>query len=271
MDFKSSIRLASRLNRGDHKRREILKKIAEERFAAQGKVAFSPETAAFVDWVVTNKEPMSESAASSWVSKFLGGKEPKPYEKKEKPRKTLAVGDMVQFKPDKAPPENLDLFEEDGALLNRIKYKPGTIEAIDSDHTTVKIEGNTIKFFGTKTGVSTGLYRFTPKSNYEGSKKLVEVVYFSKPGEAEPYRKHVVQEYIDRAPDQKRKRPYYSGPILGFAISKEGNTYFTVQAQQRPYPVSITPKKGKLLYLGQLKKRPNWKGDFDKQIEELAE
>ncbi len=270
MNHSDQIRIASTMNPGDPKRKEILRKVAEERFAAREKFAFSPQTLVFVDWVITNKDPMSESAAANWMEKFLG-REPSEYVKQEKKTKTLSVGDMVQFQPDKAPPENLDLFEEDGPLLNKIKYKPGTIEAMDSESITVKIEGHTIKFFGTKTGVSTGLYRFTPKSNYEGSKKLVEVIYFSKPGEAEPYRKHVVQEYVNRAPDQNRKRPYYSGPVIKFAISKDGNVYFSVQAQQRPYPVSITPKKGKLLYLGQLNKRPNWEGDFEKQVEKLAE
>ena len=73
------------------------------------------------------------------------------------------------------------------------------------------------------------------------------------------------------ARDEDRKRPYYSGPVRGFKVSKEGNVYFLVLAQQRPYPVSIVPKTGKLLYVGILGKRPNWKGDFESDVQKIQE
>ena len=90
--------------------------------------------------------------------------------------------------------------------------------------------------------------------------------------EVEPYRKHVVQQYQERgmAKGEDRKGPYYSGYIMGFKYTKDGDVIFTIMSQQRPYPVSINPKKGRLLYLGKMRKRPNWKSDFEQDVAEMT-
>jgi len=235
---------------------------------AAEKQAIKAETSEFIDWVMLNlaSEPWSERAMTVYLEKMLGRK-PKGYVKTTKRGPDIEVGDMLIPKPDKAPPQNQDVAE-------KFKYQPMTVDKIDSDGVLLVSErGQKVKFYGKKTGVPTGLYRYTPKSTYEADKTLYEVVYFAKPGEVEQYRKHVVSEYEQRGADrgEDRKRPYYSGYIMGFKESKTGDVYFTIMSQQRPYPVSVNPKKGRLLYLGKMGKRPNWKGDYQKDVAELVE
>ena len=95
MDRGKLIRLAFKLSPGDPRRVKALKTIMETRVASHTRQAFSEETASFVDWVITNKDPISESAASSWVERFLG-RDPSPYEKKEKPRSSAALSRTVR-------------------------------------------------------------------------------------------------------------------------------------------------------------------------------
>jgi hypothetical protein len=270
----SLVKVASKLPVGNEKRRQALTMAAKHRFAFNKK-ALTEESSQFIDWVILNNsgDPISETAAAKFVSKVLGDISPTPYEKSDAPTKRgkeLEVGDLVVPKPDKAPPINADIAEQ-------FKYMPGTVQEVDTEGVIIKFQNGQIgRFYGKGTGAPTGLFRHTPKSEYsETSHKdvLIECVYFSQAGEVEPYRKHVVEEYVARGDvrNEDRKRPYYSGPVRGFKISKEGNVYFTVLAQQRPYPVSIVPKTGKLLYVGILGKRPNWKGDFDKDVEKMQE
>jgi len=230
--------------------------------------AIKPETSEFIDWVILNlsNSEWSERAMQTYVEKLLGRK-PSQYVKTEKRGPDINVGDMLIPKPDKAPPQNMDVAE-------RFKYEPGTVEDIDTEGVLIKFKnGQTARFYGDQTGAPTGLYRFTPKGTYEGGKVLVEAVYFSKPGAVEQYRKHVVKEYETRGEErgEDRKAPYYSGYITGFKYTKDGNVILTMMPQQRPFLMTISPKKGKLLYLGKMGKRPNWKSDYEKDVAELVE
>lgn len=264
---RSLIRLASTLPKGSSEKRDLLNLLT----ASEGmpRVALNEETSQFVDWVMLNQDKWSERAMETYLTRLLG-RGPSAYVKKTKRGPDLKEGDMVIPKPEKAPPQNQ-------AMAEQFKYEPGTVEKLNSDGVLIRFEnGQAVQFFGAKTGTPTGLYRYTPKSTYSdapSAKKHVEFVYFSKPGEVEPYRKHVVKEYKERGESrgEDRKTPYYSGYIVGFKETKDGNVICTVMTQQRPYPVSISPKKGELLYFGLMRKRPNWKSDFQSDVAELAE
>ena len=259
-DRRTLIRKAASLPVGSDERREILSGLHQ-------RTALKAETSQFIDWVILNQDPMSPRAMETYLEKILG-REPTPYTKKTKRGPNIQVGDMLLPKPDKAPPQNQDVADQ-------FKYKPCTVEKIDEDGVLVKFEnGQTARFFGHSTGTKTGLYRYSPKSQYsEGTaKQHMEVVYFAKAGEVEPYRQHVVQQYQERgtAKGEDRKGPYYSGYLMGFKYTKDGDVIATIMSQQRPYPVSINPKKGRLLYLGLMRKRPNWKSDFERDVAELT-
>lgn len=268
-DRSAMIRKAHSLPKGSDERREILATLKEAELA---KEAMSKDTQEFTDWVMLNMadSPMSERAMIKVVEKILG-REPSQYVAKKKRGPDVEVGDMLMAKPDKAPEVNKDVAEQ-------FKYEPGTVEKVDRESILLKYKnGQTARYEGTKTGVSTGLYRYTPKhevGGQRGKQTMVEAIYFSKPGEVDAYRKHVVSEYRERgeARGEDRKRPYYSGPVTAFRYLKDGTSVITtILAQQRPYPVSVNPKKGDLLYLGILGKRPNWKSDYKKDVEDIIE
>jgi len=238
--------------------------------ASSSRLAVTDETTRFTDWVMLNLKdhPWSEREMQKYLETVLR-QDPTPYVKVEKRGPAVEVGDLLIPKPDKAPPQNQDMAEQ-------FKYLPCTVEKVEHDSVLVKFQnGQTARFFGTATGASTGLYRFSEKAEYSEAstaKKLFECIYFSKPAEVEPYRKHVVQQYIERGADrgEDRQGPYYSGYIINFKYTKDGNVIFTMNAQQRPYPVTISPNVGSLLYLGEMRKRPNWESDYTKDIAEVT-
>lgn len=239
--------------------------------ASTPKVAVKEETSDFVDWVILNLKghPWSERAMQTFLEAQLN-QEPTPFVSKSRSGPGIEVGDLLLPKPDKAPPQNMDMAEQ-------FKYEPGTVIEVQADGVLVKFKGGQVgKFFGTATGTPTGLYRFSEKAEYSEAataKKLFECVYFSKPGEVEDYRKHVVQKYIEKgeAKGESRSSCYYSGYIVGFKYTKDGNIIFTMNAQQRQFPVTISPKVGQLLYLGVMQKRPNWESDFERDVAQIAE
>jgi hypothetical protein len=268
-DRSAMIRKAHSLPQGSEERRDLLAAVKQ---ADLEKEAMSKDTQDFVDWVMLNMadSPMSERAMVKVVEKILG-REPSQYVAKARPKKNLEVGDMLMAKPDKAPEVNKDVAEQ-------FKYEPGTIEKVDRESILLKYKnGQTARYEGTKTGVTTGLYRYTPKhetGSQSGKKTMVEAIYFKKPGEVEQYRKHVVSEYVERgeARGEDRKRPYYSGPIDAFRYKKDSSDVITtIKAQQRPFPVTLSPKVGQLLYLGILGRRPNWKKDYESDVADIIE
>lgn len=272
------VRVASSLPKGSAERRALVAFLAEQEAPkeATSRVAYSQETAEFVDWVILNfsKKPMSRAAMIKALTSITGdGPTPVAEQGEKAPKQSpqLKVGDLVIAKPDKAPSQNADSAET-------FKYVPGTIDQIDNEGVIVRYDdGRTARFFGDQTGSSTGLYRYTPKATYApaagSGKKFLEMVYFSKAGDVEPYRKFVVDRYIERgeARGEERQAPYYSGDLVAFRETKEGDVIATINAQQRPYPVSANPDKGRLLYVGVMGKRPNWKGDFARDVAKIIE
>jgi len=258
-DRKNLIRLASTLPKGSEERRVVLAHLKAD------KTSVTDETTSFIDWVMLNQDPMSERAMTTLVEKLLG-RGPSPYVKKTKRGPTIEVGDLLIPKPNKAPAQNEDVAEQ-------FKFEPGTVEKVDADGVLIKFKGQTARFFGHSTGSKTGLYRYTPKSKYPTDKVHIEAVYFASKGDVEPYRRHVVEQYEERgaARGEDRRRPYYSGYIIGFKTTKDGSTVVTVMTQQRPYPVTFNPKKGELLYLARMRKRPDWKKEYRQDVAELQE
>lgn len=272
----SDLVLRSRLIRLAHAQPQLRAQILPLlREASTDHVAVTDETSAFTDWVILNfrGSPWSEKKMSDYLEGVLD-KTADPYVKSEKPKAVpqLAVGDLLIPKPDKAPPENQEVAE-------RFKYQPCTVEKVLDDGVLVKFSnGQTAKFYGTESGSKSGLYRHSEKADYSEAgtaKKLFEAVYFSGgKAEVEEYRKFMVKQYIDRgeAAGQDRKSPYYSGYIISFKQTKEGKIIATMNSQQRPYPVTISPTVGDLLYLGEMRHRPSqWVSDYKRDVAQLLE
>lgn len=241
--------------------------------AGSERVAVTDETTAFTDWVIMNRRgnPWSERELETYLERELDRKADK-FVKSDKPRAApgLQVGDLVQPKPDKCPPQNQD-------VADKFKFQPCTVEKIVEDGVLVKFDnGQTAKFFGFDSGMATGLFRYTPKGSYGGEKgPSYEAVYFKGgKAEVEEYRKFMVERYISRgeAKGEERSPVYYSGPLISFKETKDGNIICTMEALQRPFPVTFSPAiGGQILYLGKMGKRPSWQSDFKRDVEALVE
>jgi len=258
---------AASLPKGSEERRQLLASLMVD--ANDIKVAMNPDTIAFVDWVIYNLNDQEWSERQLWkfAEKTLG-REPTPYVAAPRKGPVLEEGDLVIPKPESTPEVNMD-------VSTQFKYQPCTIQDVRHDSVLVMFEnGQKAEFFGTKSGKATGLFRYTPKDTYEPSDRTqFEAVYFSQPGEVSAYRKQMVQDYIDKgtARGEDRSRCYYSGVCTVFRYSADGNhIVFTLRDQQRPYSTTFSVEKGRLLYLGVLNRRPNWKADYEKDVAQIA-
>ena len=266
---------AASLPKGNEERREILATLLEHD-ADTVKVAMNPRTYAFVDWVLLNNadSPWSERKMVKYVEKMLGHG-PKPYVKKPQAGPKIEVGDSLLVKDMGA--KNPEINED---AIERYKYQFCTVQEVRSDSVVVQMNdsGQKVEFFGTQTGVKppegTGLYRGKPKADYMPSEDRTrfEVVYLAANERVTQYQEDMVKQYADRgqARGEKRHKCYYSGPLVDFKVLTDGRITVSVNDQQRPYPVGISPKKGQLLYMGVLNRRPSgWEKDMEQDVAEL--
>ena len=233
--------------------------------AAQEKVALSPDTEKFVLWAMTRAEKKSASAAQSFLEKFLGREPTQPSEQAKPKRGPLGVDEWVRV--DKY--KNTNDLNTAAARLFHDQY--GKVDAISSEGVTVTFQSGASGFFnGFTSGQKSGLYRGAPKvevsDQMTGTKKMLELVYITR-GQSVPSRRdtEALAEYVHRGVvrGEERSMVYYTGPVVKFAVSKAGQTYFAMMAQQRSRPfTSVNPTKGEVLYIGRLGSRPGgWRGD----------
>lgn len=241
------------------------------------KKAVQDETSDFVDWIILtrNDEKMSPAAVEHFLDQSLGIK-PRPYDPEKvivKKGPILELGDTVRVDASKAPPVNQE-------VANLWANQIGRIAKVNKDRGSVlvRFDRGEAEFFGLASASVTGLYRHTTLEQMNDavlSPKMIELVYFSKPGEVGAYRKSVVDSYVQKglSRGEERSRNYHTGRVKSCAYGKDGTMYFTLESAQRPYPVSVNPEKGELLYIGILNKRPSWQGEFSRaksKIEQIS-
>jgi hypothetical protein len=233
------------------------------------KEAFNKETAAFVAWALTKDDKWEESKVQRTLEKITGkaaeplggggGGSPK--------RGPLAVGETVRADAhENTNAANVDECKQYHDRVGVVQSKTNegvTVQFYRKD--TMDLEPGAVAFFdGMITGRATGLYRWTPKPEmFEGIEKkiLLEVVYL-RGGTRPPSQTNMeaFREYIQKglAHGEQREEVYYSGYFnrLGFN-KKDGDFYFNMLIQQRPYPVTFSPNKGKILYIGVAGHRPS--------------
>jgi len=224
------------------------------------KKAVNEVTASFVEWVTLTQDALTENELERVMAHLEPGREPTPYVPDSGPVKrgpNLDVGDIVRVDPSKTPDVNK-------AAADIYAHQVGTVEKVGADFLLIKFEsGPSVKFLGTTSGSKTGLYRHTPMADIAekttgGKGKIYEAVYFSKPGDVSEYRKFVVDQYKGKeTASDTRLAYYYSGPLVNYKITKDGDLVVTLMAQGRPYPVTLNAKKGRLLYIGAMGKRPS--------------
>lgn len=276
-DHKNLIRIASGLPVGDPTRKAILAALGGPHVASLNVTAASPDTEDFIEWVLATKsdDRIKESVAIRFLE-LKSKRQPKPYAPSTRKTGDLMVGEMVYVDASKnTNPMNTDTCD----LYNG---KVATITGVTSDGLTcslhngdkanysVDLSGQKAFFTGFASGKSTGLFRYTAKSDFvdrfDGPKILFEAVYLRKEStKVDPGRIEEIEAYVDRGSmmGQTRSRNYYTGTLGTFAISEKDQMYFGLVAQQRESVQStMNPTTGKLLYLGVIGQRPQgWKAD----------
>lgn len=262
MDLEHMIRTASALPKEDPERRSLVALI---------KIAISPDTEDFVEWVLATQKPMTESAMSRYLEQRLG-RDPDPAPAKgQSGRKSgpLMVGEKVLV--DKMGNTNTMNTDPCEKYHNRV----GQVSDINSQGLVIQFyKGNNDvpsdeltqekQFFdGFEPGKPTGLKRWTPRSDYQehavGKMVLFEAIYLAKPGKKpDPRHIEMIEAYVNKGTlsGEMRSRVYFSGPVGKFAFNQQGEVYAAISSMQRDHPTFLNPSQGKLLYIGIAGKRP---------------
>jgi hypothetical protein len=260
------IRTASSLPKGSEERRALIAAI---------KIAVSPDTEDFVEWVLATQSPMTESEMVRFLEAKLGRTPTPAPAKGQSGRKSgaLEIGEKVSIdKTRNTNTLNTDACEQ---YHNRVamvaeKTTEGLVLQFYRGNTDIFSEEltNEKQFFnGFASGAKTGLYRYTPKSAYVEANVtkgiLFECVYLKGGTNVDLRRKEQIEDYVNKGTLQGETRStvYYTGNIGTFAENQQGEVYFSIVAQQRDTTATtMNPKKGRLLYIGIAGKRPGgWK------------
>lgn len=268
MNLEHMIRTAAAAPKGSVERRNLIAAI---------KVAISPDTEDFVEWVLATQKPMSESEMVRFLEAKLGRTPDPAPAKGQSGRKTgpLEVGEKVFI--DKT--KNTNTLNTDAC--EQYHYRVGLVSEKTSeglvlqfyrgtkDIWTEDLTGDKQLFNGFASGAKTGLFRYTPKSDYVDSnvdkKVLFECVYLRGGTAIDTSRIEQIEAYIDQGvlKGESRSTVYYTGLIGRFAENQQGEVYFSLVSQQRDSTATtLNPKKGQLLYIGVAGKRPGgWAED----------
>lgn len=276
MNKSDLLRIASELPPGNPTRRAILDHLKADEIIAKrasiNKSAVNPETEAFVAWAFERGKVWNPSSVERFIEKVTGREPVAPAEAPKPRRGPLEKGEKVIVdKYRNANEENIDECEQYHDRVGFIVDKNSsgvTVQFYRKD--TDQPENGSVAFFeGDKSGKATGLYRWTPKADYQegavGKKILIEMVYLRGGTQAPPQRDiDALQRYIEKGMERGEHRSdiYYTGYVGKFAYNKAGQVYFTLSSQQRDRPTTINPAKGDVLYIGMMGRRPSgWKRD----------
>lgn len=267
MNLSKMIRTAASLPKGSEERRTLIAAI---------KVAVSPDTEDFVEWVLATQSPMSESGMTRFLESKLGRTPTPAPAAGASGRKTgpLDLGEKVLIdKTKNTNTLNVDACEQYHNRVAQVAEKTPQGLVVQfyegtSDIPSDKLTQEKQFFDGFASGQKTGLYRWTPRSDYQDNnvekKVLFEAVYLRGGTTVDVRRTESIEEYVNNGvlKGESRSTVYFTGLVGRFAENQQGEVYFTLSSMQRDTPVTINPKKGRLLYLGIAGKRPGgWMAD----------
>jgi len=167
-------------------------------------------------------------------------------------------------------PENIEECEEYNDQIGMIKEVLKANSNYPKGAVRVNFGRDQVLFHGTISGSSTGLYR--EKSASPKRKSPVELVYIKDPliYQKDVAREEAVQRYMEkRTISEQRSSMYYTGTPGLATENKAGQLYFRLSntAQRGARPTTFNLEKGRLLYIGNLGKRPGgWKRELDQLL-----
>ena len=234
-----------------------------------GKTAVSEETQEFESWVTTTQSEMSPSEVLSFLTRQLHMELQAPRVKA--PGARFEEGDLVNIRADK---HTVDNDPEVLAAYQKFDKKVGTVTKVDGADVLVAFKGEPapVRFSNANRAQGVGMYA-QPAEVGPGGKTRVEVVYFRDPAsKTVPEQKQMVEKYLSRTkPNERRSPTYYTGFVTNVNEAKTGGWYFTMYPQQRTgegelgiRPTTISPFKGKVLYIGIMGRRPpQWEKQWE--------
>ncbi len=233
------------------------------------KIAISEETTQFTEWVLLKNDKVNTTHAVKFLERQ--GVDRNLYSSST--GQPLKKGEWVWVDLKKAPGHLQD-------VLHKHHGNVGEVVDVEGDDVVLKFMGElyegqngtkqmgNLRIDGGAVGPKAGLYRYNRGFSAGEKSHLFECVYL-KDDNAAPVsqaRREAIKEYLEGGGGKEnRSSMYYTGMCQGIKTNKQNEDYFTIASQQRPYPVTINPKKGTLLYIGILNKRPSgWKEEYMK-------
>ena len=258
-----------------------------DRTASMNKVAYSDETARFIQWVTMTKrnDMVSPKECQNFLERVfkLETKAAETQSRAGKPR--FQVGDAVVINAAKHKNgATLDIYEAHNGKNGTVTKTPtedSSLGAIKDGDVLVQFGASApIRFPEAMKSRGTGILKDTSidSGNYTlKTGKMLEMVYFSSK-DRPPSKQQIleVEEYLEkgRQVGEDRVSYYYSGVPQKGAVNKKGQYYFQINPQQRsvrPYN-SYNPTEGSLLYIGVINKRPSgWEKEYEKLIHKLQD
>lgn len=212
------------------------------------------DTVEFVTWVLQNQDPVPESRVIEFLERMGIEKTERGPSKAGQP---IAEGEHIEIQANNAPGDLQD-------LLQPFHLMKGLVIKVDGDAIICKMDNQKILRVpgGVNSGKASGVYRTSVLDSAKGMKHI-EVVYLAA-NERPPTHAQtaIVEQYVEKglAQGEERSEIYYTGYVSSYMISKDGNPYFMMWSQQRGgRPRTLSPSKGKVMYIGLVGKRPNFK------------
>ena len=222
------------------------------------------DTVAFVTWAIETQSPVPTDRVIQFLERNGIEKGERGESKRGLP---IAKGEHIEIQANNAPGDLQD-------LLQPFHLLKGVVMDVEGQDVICKMENQKILRVpgGVNSGKTSGVYRTTVLDTVKGMKHL-EVVYLAA-NERPPtqVQTELVQQYVEKglAQGEDRSEIYYTGYVSSYMISKEGKPYFMLWSQQRGgRPRTLSPDKGKVLYIGLVGKRPaGWEQSYTKLINE---
>ena len=242
------------------------------------KIAFSEEARQFVSWVfMVSQDSLSTKDMVRFFERNYDMEVQEPATKR--PGSRFQKGDRVRVDASKHKDgDTLDIYQEFNNQVGTVVSSSDDDASLGEDVMVVLDKGSSapVRFPRSNKSRNTGLVSNNvnePKKDRGGS--VLEMVYLSdKTRLPSPQQIAAVEAYTQKgkAKGEDRSSNYYTGLPSWMGLTKEDHVIVRISTPQRPYPVSINPNKGQILYLGTQGKRPSgWKKDYEKRVAEAAE
>ena len=242
------------------------------------KTAFSEEARQFVNWVfMVSQDSLSTKDMVRFFERNYDMEVQEPATKR--PGARFQKGDRVRVDASKHKDgDTLDIYREFDGQVGTVVSSSDDDASLGEDVMVVLDKGSSapVRFPRSNKSKNTGLLSNNanePKKDRGGS--VLEMVYLSdKTRLPTPQQIAAVEAYTQKgkAKGEDRSGNYYTGLPSWMGLTQEGHVIVRISTPQRPYPVSINPEKGQILYLGTQGKRPSgWKQDYEKRVAEAAE